>query len=62
MELIIKILVAVFIGVLVYLGVKVMLFKKGKSNNVGGGGEVRKKEEKGSRCLQKIAKIKRTIK
>ncbi len=45
MELIIKILVAVFIGVLVYLGVKVVLFKKEKSNDVGGGGGSSEREK-----------------
>ena len=45
MELIIKILVTIFIGVLVYLGVKVVLFKKEKSNNVGGGGGSSEREK-----------------
>ena len=45
MELIIKILVATFIGVLVYLGAKTMFFKKDKSNNVGGGGGSSEREE-----------------
>jgi hypothetical protein len=45
MELIIKILVTVFIGVLVYLGVKIVFFKKEKSNDVGCGGGSSEREE-----------------
>ena len=57
MELIIKILVTVFIGVLVYLGLKVVLFKKEKSNNVGGG-EGSSEREKGKPLPPKDSKNK----